>query len=737
MSTMPAQRPLPTAPRPPTQGPSSAGGVAIDPVKLIQKYKWLLVATAVVGAVLGTVAHFVLLQLAPVWRAQMTFTADPLQGDMKNLGPAAGFEKELDKFMATQVAIMQSQRIIDRTVEDPRLQQMAPKFAQRFLVNGVFDTREASRILQKRVSAGVMGETTFIRLSVWDPDKETATALTELVGNVYLADRQRQFESSNSDRVKSINDSINEFNTKIEQARAQRKRLLQDQSVDSLDSNFNEATMRMRNIQLELLRIRSDKETARSQRDEMERQLASPAGRSFSDRIRARVEENPLVLRLRQDVDAMRAELSSMKTRLGPTHRSALDLDARLAATMQTLEVTRQQKLAEQFDAELDSLKTAISSSEAAETDLVRRLEDASKRAEELTQTLSQVKDLDREIDLIQLSVQRYQDDLKSLDVLTGRGRDSRVRVVDRPTPPRVISFPRLVFMLPVGVMLTLGLVAGVVLLREILDQRVKSPADVALIPRTRVLGLVPHASEDPGSPQKLETVFRDLPRGVLAESYRQLRGALMKKMQQSDQKSLVIMSGMPGSGATTVAVNLAHAIAVAEHKVLLIDANFRRPNVHKILGLPEAPGLAEVLSGAMPLEAAARETGTPGLHVLAAGAASKRVYERLSSTTMGELLKTAGQSYDFILIDVAPAMVAGDAVSLANRADASLLVVRALGEKRGMVARLRNELTEHRAEFLGVVVNAVRSAAGGYLRGNIMAAHAYENGQNEPTKES
>jgi Mrp family chromosome partitioning ATPase len=113
----------------------------------------------------------------------------------------------------------------------------------------------------------------------------------------------------------------------------------------------------------------------------------------------------------------------------------------------------------------------------------------------------------------------------------------------------------------------------------------------------------------------------------------------------------------------------------------------------------------------------------------MAAGSPDKRQYERLTSTAMSQVLKDAGAQYDIVLIDVAPAMVSGDATGLCNKADASMLVVRALGEKRGMVARLRTELSECRAEFLGVVVNAVRASAGGYLKGNILATHEYHGG--------
>jgi capsular exopolysaccharide synthesis family protein len=206
--------------------------------------------------------------------------------------------------------------------------------------------------------------------------------------------------------------------------------------------------------------------------------------------------------------------------------------------------------------------------------------------------------------------------------------------------------------------------------------------------------------------------------------------------MQQGGYRTLAIMSGMPQSGATTVAVNLAYALAAAEHRVLLIDANLRRPGVHKVLGLQDAPGLADVLAGGVTLASAAQRTDAPLLSVLTAGSSDKRVYERLSSAAFSEVLAGATSEYDIVLLDVAPAMVAGDAIAVANRCDASLLVVRALGEKRGMVARIRNDLSEAKAEFLGVLVNAVRSSAGGYLKGNIMAAHAYQNEGVEPPKE-
>jgi capsular exopolysaccharide synthesis family protein len=162
---------------------------------------------------------------------------------------------------------------------------------------------------------------------------------------------------------------------------------------------------------------------------------------------------------------------------------------------------------------------------------------------------------------------------------------------------------------------------------------------------------------------------------------------------------------------------------------VLIIDANFRRPSLHRIMGLQESPGLADLLAGRRELDAVVQATSTPNLDLLSAGSKEVRVFERLSAQSMSELLTVARARYDIVLIDVAPVVVAGDAMGLAQKCDATVLVVRANAEKRGMVARVRNELSDTRSEFLGVVVNGVRSAAGGYMKGNIKAAAEYQEG--------
>jgi capsular exopolysaccharide synthesis family protein len=289
------------------------------------------------------------------------------------------------------------------------------------------------------------------------------------------------------------------------------------------------------------------------------------------------------------------------------------------------------------------------------------------------------------------------------------------------------MAFPQWRLLIPAGVVSVLGLVTGIVFLRELVDQRVKGPADIAILPRTRLLGWIPDSAEDPAGAGAAETAFRDRSKGVVAESFRQVRGTLLKRITVADQRTVLVMGGLPGSGATTIVANLALSLATAERRVLVIDANFRRPAMHRVFGLQESPGLADVLGASRTLAEVVQATSTANLDVLTAGSKEHRIYERLSTLSMGELLAQVRTKYDVIFIDVAPAIVAGDGQALAQKCDASILVVRAMSEKRGMVNRIKNELTDARGEFLGVIVNAVRASAGGYMKGNMKVSHEYQ----------
>ena len=731
MSTLPTTRPsIPVATRPgPQPGGASTTLPPIDPIRLLKKYKWLLAGAAAAGIVLGGIGHFALNAFYPIYRPYILYECLALRSDPSALVPTASFEKDLEKFMATQVQVLTSEKIIDRTVTDAALQREAPKWTEANSKGGALDTVRAAKNLRRHLSASIVGDSNLIKVSFWGTDKNESTAVLKVLGDTYLKDRNDAGSTEISERRQQITQAIKNAEQETKKLQGDKETILQNNKIESLQQESSAASKELASLEAALVEVRAARESYATQRDQLQREVESPNGPTVPDNIRKRVEENPTLVQLRHNVNFINSELAAKQMQgYKPDHPTMLRLQSMKDGAEKRYAEEQQRLTIEAFYAELETLKTGVASMEAQEARMQTRREAAMQRATELTQLLTRVKDIDEAITRNTDNRGKLMADLANMDIVTSGSSQSRVALFQNAQIPKGPSFPKLFVMVPLGMFLVLGLVGGVVVLIEIVDQRVKGPADVSALPRTRVLGLIPHACEDPQNCERIETVFRDRPAGVLSEHFRQIRSQVVKRMSQGGQKSLLVLAASPASGTTTVAMNLAFAIASTDQRVLLIDANFRRPAIHKTLGLSEGPGLSDVLDGSTSLAAAVQASGS--VAVLTAGSPDRRIVERLSTEPMSTLLRDAAAAYDYVLIDAAPTMVAGDALALANRCDATLMVVRAMVEKRGMVARLRTDLTETKAEMIGIVVNAIRTTAGGYLKGNIESAHRYQNGK-------
>lgn len=731
MSSVPNTASVPLRPPSPIPGAAAAAPVAsIDPVKLILKYRlWLAIALAG-GLALGVAAHFALMVWYPVWRANIWFECFMASQNIDKLqGSESVGENDLERFMTTQAKLVTSERVISKVIEDPRLTSDAPRWCEYYRKrDGTFNTADMLLDLQEEVSARVIPQTRLIEVAMTFKDKRDVAAIMKLVREKFLAVVSENTGQGNREQLDSVLRSINELTEQIRSLNVARDRLMSESGVDIMkQTQVPEASERLRQINQELVKLNLDMQAFSVRLKGLEEDLKNPGGPNYSAQLRDEVETDPQILNIKNAINQLEADRQSMLQKYKPEHRSVKEIEKQLDGYRKQLDSERERLLRQKFDAQVDGVRKAIDQMKAQEIELNASRDNASKRLIQLSSVSTKLEDYDAQIKNLTDQVVKMRVTYQNLSALTTLQTAKRVTVLQQEREPSDVIFPKLKIMLPAGAVVVFGLVLGVLVLREVIDQRVKGPSDIALIPRARVVGMIPDAAEDPAAPSAVETAFRDRERGVMAESFRQLRTNVLRRMLQVGHKSLLVVSGLPGSGATSTVTNLAYACAAADRRVLVIDANLRRPGLHKIFGLPDSPGLADVLAGSRSLADAVQTSADQRVDVLPAGSREARVYERLSTDSMSALLREAGEKYDLVLIDAAPMVVSGDGLGIAQRCDASILVVRALSEKRGMVARLRSELADSKAELLGVLVNGVKSSAGGYLKGNIRATHEYQ----------
>jgi capsular exopolysaccharide synthesis family protein len=273
----------------------------------------------------------------------------------------------------------------------------------------------------------------------------------------------------------------------------------------------------------------------------------------------------------------------------------------------------------------------------------------------------------------------------------------------------------------------------GISFIREMMDTTVRSPRDIHRVGQMTLLGMIPHQDDDPqaaGVP--LSTVIYSAPTSMMAEQFRQVRTRLQHSASLDTTRSILVTSPGPDDGKSVVAANLGAGLALNGRRILLVDANFRRPELHKIFELPNEVGLGSALNATENFESAIRQTKVPNLDVMTTGPKPANATELLESQLLIDFIERALEEYDHVIFDSGPMLFVSETVALAPRVDGVVTVVRASTNTRGLLQRLRDALRQLKAEHLGVVLNGVRSHGGGYYGRNIKTYYEYQNGHAE-----
>jgi non-specific protein-tyrosine kinase len=285
----------------------------------------------------------------------------------------------------------------------------------------------------------------------------------------------------------------------------------------------------------------------------------------------------------------------------------------------------------------------------------------------------------------------------------------SVVKPADVPTVP--VS-PRPKINLALGLLVGLALGIGLAVLRESLDTSIKSIDDLQKILSTPVLGIIPEDNDARANP----LISAD--QGNLrAEAYRQVRTNLQFIDVERSVKSVVITSAIPDEGKSTTACNLAIAFARTGARVLLVEADLRRPRTADYLGIEGAVGLTNVLLGQVPVGDVLQTWGTLPLKVLPSGPIPPNPSELLGSTPMIELVHLLGSHADIVILDAPPLLPVTDAAVLSTVCDGALIVARHGHTRRDQLLAADEAVTKVGGRVLGVLLNRVprRGAGKGY----------------------
>ncbi|MHC4425494.1 MAG: polysaccharide biosynthesis tyrosine autokinase [Planctomycetota bacterium] len=456
-----------------------------------------------------------------------------------------------------------------------------------------------------------------------------------------------------------------------------------------------------------------------------------------TEQIEFAIERDPVMVTLAQQLAVLEAQLSGRLSKFGENHRDVRQTREFMDEIAKRREL-RKSEIAEQ---------TRRASLENARDGLVVLRE----RYEELKKLRDEAK---AEKDTLDQKRVQYEQRLKirderiaMLDLIKEQIEKLRIMHTDPETPkvlarglapvPLEMVFSRQWWLwFPSGTILGMLLGVGLAFLVELANDLVRTPSDVGRFLRIPLLGVIPDSSED-SQVRGIELchAVRKAPYSIISESYRRCRTNLKLSGSPESLKTLLVSSGMVGDGKTSVAVNLATTFVAADKKVLLIDGNFRQPNLQSLFPKVETDDLAEpfdfglssVLTHQCASAEAVRSSGIEGLDLIDCGPLPANPAELLGSSRMEELLQEQCKKYDHVIVDGPPVLLVSDAKALAGLVDATILVFNAAATSRGAAKRTILELTEVNAKIVGCVLFAARAMKGGYFQEQFKSYRRYQ----------
>ncbi|MCC5830559.1 MAG: hypothetical protein JJU36_14020 [Phycisphaeraceae bacterium] len=742
---------------------ASAQGVSrlkpINPIRLLKQYWWLLVLALFAGMVIGLAAYLYLNSERQLFRSSANLL---IRGQVTDPTGAPGDaavgtmdERNLINALTTQASIISSDVILDPVLRSPEVRNtqwfqqfqsaaagdgMAATVATaggttategivqsiRDLVRPRRDALSAKAELRKMLSASPRRNTALLDVSVTTENPRDAQIILAQVIDRYMAFIEEQNSRQGDEILAGFRRRSDEARRELEARVADINNFRNVSGVSDIESRFNDteslyqARITQRNeLMKDLSQVRAYYDSLRSQA------MGGVTGSTMQE-----IQAHPAVADLDARVRQLRQNLQMAHDRYGPQHRHTSDI----RRMIEVAESERRRKVDElardRMDAMIANASQSMTSLQQTLAELEAGLPELEARRREITSLRQEHRRLELAEEEARLRWIESREPIERISLLTNRPDFTRVVRLGAPTEADQV-YPRPIPTVGISVFLCMALVGGLVVLRELFDQRIRGSECIKSIPNSVMLGLIPDVNQAPGEAGEFANCFRDNPSGMVAESIRQLRTKLNQRLDQEGIRSLIFVSAHAGGGTSSLIANLARAWAVQGRRVLVIDGNLRRPGVDRMLlrqVKPDQSGLLDVLSDGAPVDDAIVQVMPDGqLDMLTAGRPHEVPTDFFERADFKKLLEQLERRYDLILIDVAPGLITSDAQLIARSAGGVVLLARAVSDQRGMFSRLLQSFQGQSCQVLGVVLNGARLAAGGYFRDNFKRFSAYQ----------